>query len=191
MSFITSLSLKNTVMVGLFMVSAGLFGADIALIRGNKQLSMDLQEARRSRGLEALPGTLVPPLKGIGLSGEPLDISYNTRQNTLLLIFSPHCGFCEKNWPQWKSLLSSLDRSRTQPVLVDLSSTVTTAFLSAHQISTEVLMAHVDPAAYAKYSLRITPQTILINKDGVVSHVWTGLLTNSEQKEILAYQAPL
>jgi hypothetical protein len=68
-------------------------------------------------------------------------------------------------------VLASLNRDRVRPVLLDLSSTVTATFLASHNIKHETVMASVDPAAYSKYSLRITPQTILVRKDGTVSRV--------------------
>jgi hypothetical protein len=164
----------------------GLIGMYIELIRTNRSLSDELRETRIQRGLEARAGTTVPALHGLSLTGAPVELAHPDRA-TLLMVFSPSCGFCERNWPHWQAILKQLNRERIRPALVDLSSTASASFLSGYHVDRELFIKRVDPAAYAQYSFRVTPQTILINRNGTVAHVWTGLLTDQEQKEILSY----
>ena len=76
-------------------------------------------------------------------------------------------------------MISSLDRSVVRPVGVDVTSTSKAPFLSQHQLTGLPVFEKVDPKAMMNYHFQLTPQTLLIDGDGKVEKVWTGVMTDS------------
>jgi hypothetical protein len=168
----------------LFACCVLLLGANIALFRQNR--SLKAQIAAPPPGLEASAGMTVPDLKGYDVSGKPLAVAYGPDQRkVLILVFSPACNFCVENWPRWQAMLGALDREAVRPVGVDVTATSTPAFLAEHQLTGIPVLVQVDPAARLHYRLQLTPQTILVDAQGKVEKVWSGVLTEAVSAEIL------
>jgi hypothetical protein len=64
-------------------------------------------------------------------------------------------------------------------VLVDVTSTTTASFVSQHQLASLPVILKADPKATLDYRLHLTPQTILVDPNGKVEKVWTGVMTDS------------
>jgi peroxiredoxin len=155
-----------------------LLAANIALLRQNRQLKAQMSLPPPT--LEAAAGTQMPNLKGFDPDGKPVEIDYGKDpRKVLVLVFSPTCPFCEQNWPTWEHVISSLDRSVVRPVAVDVTSTAKAPFLSQHQLTEMPVFEKVDPLAMVNYHFQLTPQTLLIDGDGKVEKVWTGVMTDS------------
>lgn len=159
-----------------------LLAANIELIRQNRELKDRL--ALPPPTLEAPAGAQMPDLRGVDAGGKPVELLYGQDQRkVLVLVFSPVCGFCEQNWPQWQQVIASLDPAAVRPVGVDLTSTATESFSAQHLPGVPVYMK-VDPQATVRYSFQLTPQTILLDSTGKVEKVWTGVLTNAAVAEL-------
>src|ERR1044071_52876 len=98
---------------GLFAIAfmTALLVCNIALLRQNqvlkKEVSVRTQPARLNQGDQ------LPPLHGLNLIGEKFVIEYaKDSPKTILLVFSPHCGWCKRNMPNWRTMLSQVDRSK-------------------------------------------------------------------------------
>lgn len=155
-----------------------LLAANIALLRQNRQLKAQISLPPPT--LEAAAGTQMPDLKGFDPDGKPVEINYGKDlRKVLVLVFSPTCPFCDQNWPTWEHVISSLDRSVVRPVAVDVTSTAKAPFLSQHQLTELPVFEKVDPLAMVNYRFQLTPQTILVDGDGKVEKVWTGVLNDS------------
>jgi len=160
-----------------------LLAANIALLRQNSQLKSRL--SLPPPVLEVAPGTQMPDLRGYDPAGKPLEVLYGKdARKVLVLVFSPTCGFCDQNWPKWQQIISALDRSAVRPVAVDVTSTTNAIFVSQHQLAQVPVFAQVDPRATLDYRFHLTPQTILVDRDGKVEKVWTGVLNDSAQAEL-------
>lgn len=160
-----------------------LLGINIALVRQNRQLKA--QVSLPPPELEAPAGTSVPDLKGFDLGGKPVEVAYGKDpRKVLLLVYSPTCGFCAQNWPQWWDLMSALNRDAVRPVAVDVTSTSTAVFLSEHRLNDFPVMNQVDPTARMRYRFQLTPQTILVDQDGKVEKVWSGVLNTAAVEEL-------
>ena len=156
---------------------------NIALIRQNRQLKA--QVSLPPPELEAPAGMSVPDLKGFDLSGKPVEVAYGKDpRKVLLLVYSPTCGFCAQNWPQWWDLMSALNRDAVRPVAVDVTATSTSVFLSEHRLNGFPVMNQVDPTARMRYRFQLTPQTILVDQDGKVEKVWSGVLNTAAVEEL-------
>lgn len=160
-----------------------LLAANILLIQQNKELKA--QAALAPPSLEAATGAQMPDLHGFDQTGKPVEIAYGKDQRkVLVLVFSPTCGFCDKNWPNWQQVISSLDPSAVRPVAVDVTATATAAFISQHQLSSMPVAVQVDPQAIVNYRFHLTPQTILLDHTGKVEKVWSGVLDDSALSEL-------
>jgi peroxiredoxin len=155
-----------------------LLAANIALIHQNSQLKAQL--SLPPPVMEAAAGAQVPDLRGVDLEGKPVEVLYGKdSRKVLVMVFSPTCPFCDQNWPKWQQVISSLNRSAVRPVLVDVTSTTTTSFVSQHQLSSLPVILKADPRATMDYHMHLTPQTILVDPNGKVEKVWTGVLNDA------------
>ena len=165
-------------MVALSACCVVLLAANIALIHQNSQLKAQL--SLPSPTMEAAAGAQVPDLRGVDVEGKPVEVLYGKdSRKVLVLVFSPTCPFCDQNWPKWQQVISSLDPSAIRPVLVDVTSTTTAGFISQHQLSSLPVILKADPQATVDYRMHLTPQTILVDPNGKVEKVWTGVMTDS------------
>src|SRR5690348_10711994 len=165
-----------------------LLAANIALIHQNSQLKAQL--SLPPQAMEAAAGTQMPDLRGVDLAGKPVEVLYGKdSRKVLVLVFSPTCPFCDQNWPKWQQVISSLDRSAVRPVLVDVTSSTTAGFVSQHQLSSLPVILKADPRATVDYRMHLTPQTILVDPNGKVEKVWTGVLNDSSLADLKQHLA--
>jgi peroxiredoxin len=160
-----------------------LLAANIALIHQNSQLKAQL--SLPPPALEVAAGAQMPNLQGFDPDGKPVEVDYGKDpRKVLVLVFSPTCPFCEQNWPKWEHVISSLDRSVVRPVGVDVTSTAKEPFLSQHQLTGLPVIEKVDPKVMLNYRFQLTPQTILLDPNGKVEKVWTGVMTDSSVADL-------
>jgi hypothetical protein len=105
-------------------------------------------------------------------------------QKTVLLVFSPECRACTENWPSWKDLIG-LVHGKARVVGVDLTRLGTAQYMKDHGAEDIQVVSDVDAASIVSHSLRLTPQTIVIDEEGVVRRVWTGALHKDDIAGIL------
>ena len=160
-----------------------LLALNIALIHQNIQLKSQLSVPPPA--LEASAGAKVPDLRGFDLEGKKVEVAYGKDpRKVVVLVYSPVCPFCEENWPKWQQVIAFLDRSAVRPVMVDVTSTTNAEFVSRYQLTGLPVLVQVDPLARVNYRLQLTPQTILVDSDGTVEKVWTGVLNDPSLAEL-------
>jgi hypothetical protein len=160
-----------------------LLAANIALVRQNRQLKTQLSLPPPT--LEIAPGAQVPDLRGFDVAGKPLEVPYGKDpRKVLVLVYSPTCGFCDENWPKWIHTIPALDKGVVRPAAVDVTATTTPTFLSLHPLGDVPVFVQVDPNAVVNYRFHLTPQTILVDHEGKVERVWTGVLKDSDLAEL-------
>jgi len=159
-----------------------------ALLVLNASLIIQNRSLRASVGTRPSllhPGNIVPSLSGTDLDGKDFTLSYsNDPRKVVLLVFSPRCGFCTRNMPNWKALLQSLDRKSYRIVAVSIISDGVKEYVSQQKLTDIPIIAEVDPKSRVSYEMNVTPQTILIDSDGKVEKLWVGLLSPDERSEI-------
>ena len=160
-----------------------LLAINFSLLRQNRRLKAQLSAPPPA--LEAQAGKQVPDLEGYDVAGRPLSVRYGAdSRKVLVLVFSPTCKFCAQNWPHWKELVDGLDQGAVRPVAVDVTSTASPAFLSEHHLDRIPVFLQLPPQSIVSYRMQITPQTILVDGNGKVEKVWSGVLTDSSLGEI-------
>lgn len=159
-----------------------------ALIVLNASLIIQNRSLRGAAGTRSpvlQPGSLVPSLSGKDLDGKDFTLSYsNDSRKVVLLVFSPRCGFCTKNMPNWQAILQSLDRNSYRIVAVSIVSEGVKEYVNQYKLTDVPIIAEVDPKSRVSYEMNVTPQTILINPDGKVEKLWIGMFSPAERSEI-------
>jgi len=158
-----------------------LSAANLLLIRQSRNLQARLQSVRKE--LEIQPGNTVPALSGKDPQGNPLVIGYGQdKKQTVLMVFSPECGVCEVNWPNWDRAIRTADANGDRVVGVNLAPALSQKYLDQHGLRDHSVIAEADASAVFGYNLRFTPQTIVVGADGKVQWVWTGVLNREAER---------
>jgi hypothetical protein len=151
------------------------------LVRENQRLSASAQFYSSLRHTPV--GTVLPDLHGKDLSGQDLTIGYrNIDQKTLLLVFSPTCTHCKRNWPVWQDLVRGAGDTRV--VFVNAGGPLPPGFSRVYSFDSAAVMAETSPQSILQYSLFETPITILLSAEGHSERVWTGELAAPQAAEI-------
>ena len=115
--------------------------------------------------------------------GESVKVSYaKADKGTVLYHFSPGCGWCVRNAPNFKALRDQIS-ARYQVV----SYTETTAGLDKFVASTTdpgVVLTDGRTSIRRSLKLRGTPETIVLDRNGTVVRSWEGAYSGDRQKEL-------
>jgi len=169
-------------------LAASLCVANISLLRENARL------VRRQRiQTEVSPGATLAAMRGLLVNGSSAELGYtgpSSWDKTLLLVFSPTCRYCEENWPLWQNVLRQVNPKRVRVAGVNIGpQSGLQQLLSKQNMGGFLMFASVDPGSLKQYHLGVAPQTIAIGLNGRVEHVWTGVLRESQLREIAAWIA--
>ena len=164
-------------------LAAILLVANLMLIWQNRRLAAVV--ASQTLAMEPLRGAQVPALRGVDPRGRRLTLDYaGQSRRTLLLVSSTNCAACDRNWGAWEKLLKRLDAASVRPVVVNLSGEVNEAYLRQHGVGDIPVFAGVDAEVLLAYNLRLSPQTVLVDRQGVVKEVWSGQLAGVALKRL-------
>jgi hypothetical protein len=171
-------SLITVLIVGFLLI------ANIFLQRLNRQLTVQL-EILKLRDFPQV-GTKFDGVLGTDLKDSPVVKSYGQNTDTsLFLVFSPVCGYCVKNWPNWSRLRNELPSGRV--VFADTTGVVTEEFMNRMGVSGSLEVLKLSPFSKGQYGLLATPTTIVIGPKGEVKYSYVGILNNTELEHIEAY----
>jgi hypothetical protein len=147
------------------------------LVRENQRLGDTAQYYASLR--HTAVGATLPELHGKDLSGQDLTISYqNVNQDTLLLVFSPTCPHCKRNWPAWLALARAAKGKRV--VFVNVGGSLPPNFSQFYSFDSASVMAETSPETILKYSLFEFPLTIVMSPGGRSEKVSVGELDSAE-----------
>lgn len=156
---------------------------NVILVTQNRNLRAAGSVGTRSIALKE--GTIVPALSGLGLDGNKITLNYqNDPRKAVILILSPHCGYCTENMPNWQAIAQSLDRKLYRIMAVSITNDGVKEYIAQHSLSDVPVIADVEPKSRVSYEMNVTPQTILIDSQGKVEKVWTGVLQQHERAEV-------
>jgi len=167
----------------MFFLGAALLLINVLLIQQNEKLKVLARKP--DRALEVKPGTALPALEGLDYNGERHIFGYGQdSRKTVLFVLSPRCGACEENMPNWEAIMKGLDQRSFRLAGVSLQSEGFKEYASRHGINQVPILTKIDPKYRVSYNLALTPQTILIDADGKVEKVWTGLLRGEDKQNV-------
>lgn len=167
-----------------------LAASNFTLARENRRLS---GLAHYYASLRHTPeGVVLPDLGGKDPEGRDLTISYNdVNRETLLLVFSPTCPHCRRNWPVWHDLARGAEGKRV--VFVNVGGALPAGFAQLYSFDSAAVMAETSPESILKYSFLETPITIVVSPGGRSEKVSSGELGSADVaafKKLLAQTDP-
>lgn len=179
----TAYRVRRSTMALLVFASLAVAVMNVMLLKQNRDAKSAISKSSGATSLS--PGHSVPRLHGKTAAGDEMTISYGVdKRKTLLLIFSPGCGFCAENMPNWKRIVSSVDSRAFRIVAVSIVNDGAAQYLKTNGLVNIPAITDLDPGARAKYGMNITPETILIGSDGNIEKVWAGLFQDDDKQEI-------
>jgi peroxiredoxin len=102
--------------------------------------------------------------------------------DTIVYIFSPNCPWCARNLKQIQEL--EVKRKGSNRFLgISTTADQLPAYVAKHGLSFPVFVAESD-AALAAMEFFGTPQTLLVRRDGLVTHNWRGAYTGAVKSGI-------
>lgn len=166
----------------LVLLVTALLGLNVALVVQNRSLKAS---AGGSRSITLAAGKVLPPLTGKDTQGRDLTFDYGKDpRKTLLLVFSPRCGYCTDNMPNWRAAAQNVDANAFRVVAVSTLPEGAGEYVSKHGLTGVPVVAEPDPKNRVAYEMNLTPQTVLLDAGGRVERVWTGLLQGEERAEV-------
>ena len=158
------ISKRTGVLAGLLVLALLMLNA--ALIVQNKKLRASLA-TNKSPILEE--GVLVPSLSGVDVDGKEFTLDFGADpRKVLIFVFSPRCGYCTQNMPNWSVIAKRLDRRSFRIVAVSTLSEGVREYIGKHGLTDVQVISEVDPKTRVSYEMNVTPQTILVDPHGRV-----------------------
>ena len=101
---------------------------------------------------------------------------------TILYVMSPDCGWCQQNEENVRTLYSST-KEHFNFLVLGTADHGLAAYVKSSPY--ESLVRTIDPTVVPPaLNLLATPQTILVNHQGIIERVWVGAYMNEKQTEI-------
>jgi hypothetical protein len=168
-------------LAALLLVMAALLSSNLLLVKKNRALDRQLMR----KGQQYLGvGDHVPTLRGLGLDGEIKTVSYGQDDRaTLVFVFSPSCGWCKINLPNWQAILGQA-AGRYRIVALSTSRKGTAEYVSKHGLSQATVIVEPEPRDLLAFRFHLTPQTILVDSSGAVRRNWLGAFASEERRDV-------
>lgn len=171
---------RTTVFVAVF-VLFGLLASNAAMLIQNRNLNLSIQKAEAALA----EGQSMPAIAGFDLEGREQVFGWgNDKRKTLLMNFSPRCGYCRANMPNWAAILQGIDKSAYRIVVVSSISDGAKEYVEKYNISGVPVIIEPEPKVLINYLMHITPQTIVLDSDGKIEKVWVGKFVDEQKPEI-------
>jgi peroxiredoxin len=143
------------------------------------------QTERRGVGL-LVKGTVAPPLVVKRLDGQQAVVSYQDQdQPTVLYVFTPSCPWCTRNLGNLRALVAQ-ENKEYHFVGLALSEEGLAEYVAKSGLNFPVYSA-LSPEARAAYKLSVTPQTIVVSRDGHILQNWPGAYVGRQKSEVEAF----
>ncbi len=131
-------------------------------------------------------GATLPDMEAKNLDGTFAIFSFSKSQRpTIVYIFSPSCGWCEKNLENIKELVEQTNKEY-QFVALSTSNKNLAEYVAENNWKFPVFR-DPSPATISAYKLGGTPRTIVISEEGKVVKNWSGAYMANLQKDIEEY----
>jgi hypothetical protein len=154
----------------LFIVSASLNAIQM------REISKLRVGASTGSGVQAVPISAKDP------SGASAQIEFSGPVPTIVYVFSPQCGWCERNWPGVRALAEQV-RGPYRVVALSLASRGLAAQSEGLGLSFPVY-SDPSPESQSAYRMGATPQTLVVSAGGRVERVWVGAYAGRVKAEV-------
>ncbi len=131
-------------------------------------------------------GTHVSPISAHNLDDSPATVEYGPSVPTVLYIFRPGCGWCQRNRNSFNELCSQVSGKYRVVALSLTRDEDLPRFVRENHMTIPVL-ADIQPMTVTEYRLGGTPTTIVVSTQGTVLKRWVGAYNEQLKREIEAY----
>lgn len=170
----------TTMLVALLLI-VGLLSLNIALIYQSRKVKAAVYNGEMSLSL----GKKMLPISGIDYEGQKRIFAWEQdNRRTLLLVFSPKCGACIENIPNWKAILHQIDESKFRVIIISSFSDKAKEFVDRYELGNFPTIIEPNPKIFVEYLLHLTPQTILISPSGEIEKVWLGSIQDDQKESV-------
>ena len=133
---------------------------------------------------ELKQGQTVPVLRGRGLDGRDVTLDFKTRE-AVLYVFAPKCGWCERNLANAQSLARAVAPTHDFWAIA-LDAENLPDYLQRRDLRWRVV-SDLPADLRAAYGLGVTPQTIVVGRNGRILKTWSGAYTSEMERQIESY----
>ncbi len=163
----------------------------VASVALNVMLALKVREltgaqnaARAERELKV--GTIVPPITAKRFEGSSETIIYaGDSRPTVLYIFTPQCGWCERNLDNLQTLISQKGEEY-RFVGISLSDDGLGEYMAVHHL-TFPIYTDIPKEVGEAYKMGGTPQTVVVSPQAQVIRNWVGAYAGNQKSEVEAY----
>jgi thiol-disulfide isomerase/thioredoxin len=110
----------------------------------------------------------------------------------VILFTSTTCPYCKKQNPYWTQLLNQIDSQKYE--IVELFNAaeerqVVSDYLKSigHSADPKLKVVFSNSEDLQKYKLNVTPTTLVLNENGTVEKVWSGLWDKSKTDDVNSF----
>jgi peroxiredoxin len=132
-----------------------------------------------------LIGLTVPPIDVRTADGQVQRITHSGDRATVLYIFRPECGWCEKNVANINALAAQINQ-KYRILGVSLPSERAREYVDQGILQFPTY-SEVEETTQLAYKLGPTPQTLVISSEGRVLKNWKGAYSSTLKQEIEEY----
>lgn len=122
----------------------------------------------------------IPALDG---AGQPIEITFRDRGDTVLYVLSPSCPWCERNAANMLALRVAAVAKGYRFIALSTSARNYASFVRANGYPFPIYLLR-SSASVSAMRLEATPQTALIDSRGWIRKVWVGAYTPDQAAEI-------
>jgi hypothetical protein len=111
-------------------------------------------------------------------------VEWSLHKQNVVLALSEGCRFCAESGPFYKRLARGCESSKDIHVIAALPAEPSESrrYLSG----LDVQISDVREANLTSLGVSYTPTVLLVDRAGIVRHIWVGKLSNKEEAELLA-----
>ena len=123
---------------------------------------------------------------GDKLTTGEVPVDFSKAPQTLVLVVSSQCHYCTASMPFYRDLLTGISRAQNHTQVVAAGLLEKTTALQKYLNDNQLAVDQIITVSTAKTKFKVTPTVLLVDRNGIIKGVWTGMLsTEQSQKDLV------